>query len=69
MPKCGNQVISVDVAIDPDTVPGGRFTDWIIVGVTGKPQCRQRGNGETHYMVEVAIFNDPCDTQMVRFFF
>lgn len=40
-PQCGTQRITVEVRFDPKIYP--KFTEWIVVGVSGK---RERGNDE-----------------------
>ncbi|KAI6205268.1 hypothetical protein M3Y94_00773200 [Aphelenchoides besseyi] len=64
IPQCSKDTIVVQVEFDGRHFTNNRFTDWIIVGDSGRSECRLRGNGELHYVVTIAVFNDQCGTQM-----
>ncbi|KAL3091709.1 hypothetical protein niasHT_024291 [Heterodera trifolii] len=65
MAECANEQMTLHVQFNEDTLQNGRFTDWIIVGMTTRPECRLKGNGELRYIVQIAVLKDPCATKLM----
>uniref|UniRef100_A0A914HST1 Uncharacterized protein n=1 Tax=Globodera rostochiensis TaxID=31243 RepID=A0A914HST1_GLORO len=62
--ECAQEQMTLHVQLNESFLPNGRFTDWIIVGTTTRPECRLKGNGEFRYIVQIAVLKDPCATKM-----
>lgn len=66
-PICEQQSIKVTLTFNDHEWSEDGFMDWIVVGTNNRAECRLKGNGELKYAIELAIFNDPCQTQMVGY--
>ncbi len=61
--ECGLKYMVVQLVFN-GTV-GAQFYDWIVVGVNNNDKCRLKGNGQTQYIIEIPVIDDPCGTKMV----
>uniref|UniRef100_A0A1I7SLR2 MAM domain-containing protein n=1 Tax=Bursaphelenchus xylophilus TaxID=6326 RepID=A0A1I7SLR2_BURXY len=64
IPKCDYDKVLVQIVFAKEYQPDGQFFDWIIVGETGKSECRRKGNGELKYVVELSVVADTCGTKL-----
>ncbi|CAD5230133.1 unnamed protein product [Bursaphelenchus okinawaensis] len=64
IPKCDYDKVLIQIIFTKEYQPNGEFYDWIIVGETGKSECRRKGNGELKYVVELSVVADTCGTKL-----
>uniref|UniRef100_A0A915KGQ6 Uncharacterized protein n=1 Tax=Romanomermis culicivorax TaxID=13658 RepID=A0A915KGQ6_ROMCU len=43
-----------------------QFFDWIVVGLNNRDECRQRGNGDLQYLIDIPVNTEPCATRIIR---
>lgn len=62
--ECGPQMMNVKMFFNRTIFR--QFSDWIVVGLNNRIECRQQGNGDLQYVIEIPLTTEPCGTKMVK---